>query len=184
MCSKDPPMADTEDICFVDPNWLAQNVLSADTSLEYFSNSPFYDRTCNNEVLKMQSKFREVSQDQLRNMVGIEYLVSKPDPVITIEKVHRFSPTRTETRGVFYMIHGYIYAAPSMKKVFASRLTNALFHLNKALDLYMERRTFSPFTGFTNKSHKGHFDADENNELRVVLEIVNDHNLRNDSRQV
>ena len=41
--------------------------------MAYFSESSnlFYDRTCNNEVIKMQ----RLNPDQLQNMIGVEYVL-------------------------------------------------------------------------------------------------------------
>ncbi|KAL0266109.1 UNVERIFIED_CONTAM: hypothetical protein PYX00_011825 [Menopon gallinae] len=121
-----------EEVCFIDPCWLAKNVLNPSNALEYFSSSPFYDRTCNNEVLKMQSKFRKVTQDQLHNM------------------------------------------APRIQRIYCSRLTNALFYLYNALDLYLERRTFDVRDGFKRKSHADDSCYGNDSDLQNALKIMNE----------
>lgn len=172
-------MAKMEEICFIDPSWLAQNVLSSSNALEYFSSSPFYDKTCNNEVLKMQSKFREVTQDQLHNMVGIEYALGKPSPVITIEKLHRHSSKKADVLAVFYIVHGYIYQAPRVQQIYSGRLANALFYLYNALDLYRERRAFDIRDGFRRKSHDEDLYCENDSELQYAIKLMNEYDINN-----
>lgn len=59
---------DLAHICFRDGAWIqARGGLGAHNVMEYFSLSQFYDRTCNNEVAKMQTQFtqQQASQDPL-----------------------------------------------------------------------------------------------------------------------
>lgn len=172
-------MTKTEEICFTDPYWLAQNVLSRSNALEYFSSSPFYDKTCNNEVLKMQSKFREVTPDQLHKMVGIEYALGKPSPVITIEKLYRHSSKNVDVLAIFYIVNGYIYQAPRVQKIYSSRLTNALFYIYNALDLYRERRTFDIRDGFKRKSQDDDFYSENDSELQYAIKLMNEYDINN-----
>lgn len=55
MFSDNPPPANPLHISWQDGRWPA-NFINASNVLEYFSNpyNPFYDRTCNNENIKMQ----------------------------------------------------------------------------------------------------------------------------------
>lgn len=53
--------ADLSNTSFKDVIWLQRFPLSKVSVLDYFSLSPFYDRSCNNEVLKMQTKFTNVA---------------------------------------------------------------------------------------------------------------------------
>lgn len=67
-------MENLEHVCFRDVSWLQINGgLRAEMVLEYFSLSQFYDRTCNNEVLKMQARFTGgiFSIDQLKYDVSV-----------------------------------------------------------------------------------------------------------------
>lgn len=172
-------MTKMEEICFVDPYWLAQNVLSRSNALEYFSSSPFYEKTCNNEVLKMQSKFCEVTQDQLQNMVGIEYALGKPTPVIAIEKLYRHSSKNVDVLAVFYIVNGYIYQAPQVQKIYSTRMANALFYIYNALDLYRERRTFDIRDGFRRKSHEEDLYCENDSELQYAIKLMNEYDINN-----
>lgn len=52
-----PPMpgVDMTGICFRDQLWLNTYPLERNLVFDYFALSPFYDWTCNNEQLRMQS---------------------------------------------------------------------------------------------------------------------------------
>jgi len=43
--------------------------LNADNALDYFARSDFYDKSCNNEHIRMQHQSREA----LKQMVGLEF---------------------------------------------------------------------------------------------------------------
>ncbi len=79
-------------ISWHDTQWLS--FLNQHTVMEYFSerSNPFYDRTCNNEILKMQRG----SPEQLVHMQGIEFcLLHVQEPILfVIRKQHRTSPTQ------------------------------------------------------------------------------------------
>lgn len=112
--------------------------------MDYFSEktNPFYDRTCNNEIVKMQRQ----SLDQLKyvhpekkmleleitnneicifsNMNGIEYiLLHVQGPILyVIRKQHRHSPSDVTPIADYYIIAGTVYQAPDLASVFNSRL--------------------------------------------------------------
>lgn len=69
--------------------------LRADNVLEYFSQSPFFDRRSNNAVLKMQSQFQNFGdvKEALKKMRGIEFVVSHQSPpdLFVINKQQRES---------------------------------------------------------------------------------------------
>lgn len=75
-----------------DSAWIP--ILEPSNVMAYFSESSnlFYDRTCNNEVIKMQ----RASPEQLQNMTGIEYcLLHVQEPILyIIRKQHRHSTTQ------------------------------------------------------------------------------------------
>jgi mediator of RNA polymerase II transcription subunit 6 len=67
------------------------------TVMDYFANhsNPFYDRMCNNEIIKMQ----RLSADHLVNMTGVEYVVlHTQEPILyIIRKQKRSSPNNVST---------------------------------------------------------------------------------------
>ncbi|XP_064816529.1 mediator of RNA polymerase II transcription subunit 6-like [Oncorhynchus masou masou] len=68
-------------ISWVDSGWVP--ILNPGNVLDYFSerSNPFYDRTCNNEVVKMQ----RLTLEHLNQMVGVEYiLLHAQEPILYI----------------------------------------------------------------------------------------------------
>lgn len=106
---------------FKDVNWLKYNILNRDNALEYFSLSPFYDRTCNNELLKMQSIETTLN-------TGIEYRVMKECETLVIEKFER---PKENTVSLYYIVEGSIYMSPNLHALISSRLTAAAFYLKE-----------------------------------------------------
>uniref|UniRef100_A0A9L0SM51 Mediator of RNA polymerase II transcription subunit 6 n=1 Tax=Equus caballus TaxID=9796 RepID=A0A9L0SM51_HORSE len=81
-------------ISWVDSSWIP--ILNSGSVLDYFSerSNPFYDRTCNNEVVKMQ----RLTLEHLNQMVGVEYiLLHAQEPILfIIRKQQRQSPTQVD----------------------------------------------------------------------------------------
>ncbi|CAD5119201.1 DgyrCDS7836 [Dimorphilus gyrociliatus] len=121
-------------------------MLNPSNILEYFSQSPFYDRTCNNEIIKMQ----RLKVNQLQNMTGIEYfLIHTQEPIFyVIRKIHRNSPTQTSTICDYYIIDGSIYQAPDLSSVLNSRLLNATHNLSSAFAEVRSYFRYHPSVGY------------------------------------
>lgn len=49
-----PPEDDLTHLSFKDPMWLQAFPLNVHSALDYFALSQFYDKKCNNEIIKMQ----------------------------------------------------------------------------------------------------------------------------------
>uniref|UniRef100_A0A8D0CQ25 Mediator of RNA polymerase II transcription subunit 6 n=1 Tax=Sander lucioperca TaxID=283035 RepID=A0A8D0CQ25_SANLU len=83
-------------ISWVDSGWVP--ILNPGNVLDYFSerSNPFYDRTCNNEVVKMQ----RLTLEHLNQMVGVEYiLLHAQEPILyIIRKQQRQSPTQEKAK--------------------------------------------------------------------------------------
>ncbi|XP_037071887.1 mediator of RNA polymerase II transcription subunit 6-like [Pollicipes pollicipes] len=130
-----------------DSTWIP--ILSANNVMDYFAErtNPFYDRTCNNEVIKMQ----RINPDHLHNLVGLEYtLLHVQEPILyVIRKEHRHSPNQVTPLADYYVIAGKVYQVPDLGSVINSRLTSAINHLQEAFE---EARSFSryhPSKGYT-----------------------------------
>lgn len=131
-------------------------MLNQSNILDYFSerSNPFYDRTCNNEVIKMQ----RLGPDQLVNMTGLEYtLLHAQEPILyVIRKQSRHSPTHVTPLADYYIIGGIVYQAPDIQTVVNSRILNTLFHLQSAFD-----KTLSYSKYHSNKGYWFEFNDSE-----------------------
>lgn len=119
-------------VSWFDSNWIP--FLNASNVMDYFSDksNSFYDRTCNNEIVKMQRQ----SMEQLKNMNGVEYiLLHVKEPILyVIRKQHRHSPDETTPQADFYIIAGKVYQAPDLASVFNSRILSTVHNLQQAFD--------------------------------------------------
>ncbi|KAI5191234.1 mediator of RNA polymerase II transcription subunit 6 [Nematocida minor] len=126
-----------ENTCFRDPIWLQHNLLTSDSILEYFSFSQFYDKNCNNEVLKMQTMHSTLSgiDGFLKKMCGIQYSLhyAEEPSLFIIKKYERLSPEKVLMLDYFYIMHGTVYQAPTESEVSRTRYTNVLFSMFDSL---------------------------------------------------
>jgi len=117
-------------IAWSNKQWMGYFPLNGMTVMDYFSLSPFYERACNNEIVKMQ----RLEPSVLQTMVGIEYQVDLvQEPVLfSIHKIHRVSPTETRLLAVYYIAQGVVYQSPTMHHVLTSRLLHCVHNLRKS----------------------------------------------------
>ncbi|XP_063703259.1 mediator of RNA polymerase II transcription subunit 6 [Culicoides brevitarsis] len=119
-------------ISWHDSNWIP--ILNTQNVMDYFSekSNPFYERTCNNEVVRMQRQ----SMDNLSNMIGVEYiLLHVQEPILyVIRKQHRHSPESVTPLADYYIIAGIVYQAPNLENVFSSRILSTVQHLQSAFE--------------------------------------------------
>jgi mediator of RNA polymerase II transcription subunit 6 len=185
-------MEDLENVSFRDEAWLSITKLNEDNALEYFSFSPFYERTSNNEILKMQTQYNNLAdlRSKLNDMVGIQYVLEKFNDdrsLFIIHRIERHGPSDCEVLAVYYILHGNIYQAPTNYSLYQSRLANSLFYLSESLDMFQERRVYDPFAGFRMKSdfteeiHEN--EREKGNEeikffYKVLNEFIKDEKLR------
>jgi mediator of RNA polymerase II transcription subunit 6 len=137
-------------VCFRDVAWLSSYPLSEASVLDYFALSQFYERTCNNEVLKMQARFTDNAAllTQLHKMTGIEYAVVKSTPpkLFVIAKQERHSPEKVSIQNVYYVLDGSVFMAPSLQSIVSSRVTASLHYLGDALDYAKQFLSFDAAT--------------------------------------
>ncbi|XP_058808989.1 mediator of RNA polymerase II transcription subunit 6 [Phymastichus coffea] len=130
-----------------DSAWIP--ILNPNNIMDYFSerSNPFYDRTCNNEMVKMQ----RLSLDQLQNMTGLEYiLLHVQEPILyVIRKQHRHCSTQATPIADYYIIAGVVYQAPDLASVVNSRLLSAVHHLQSAFEETSACARYHPSKGYS-----------------------------------
>lgn len=123
-------------------------LLNPGNIMDYFmdKSNPFYDRTCNNEIVKMQ----RVNPEQLNNMTGLEYiLLHVQEPVLyVIRKQHRHSPTQVTPQADYYIIAGVVYQAPDLCSVLNSRMLNTIHYLQSAFEEASSFSRYHPSKGY------------------------------------
>lgn len=136
-----------------DPAWIPS--LSTHNVMDYFSErtNPFYDRTCNNEVLKMQRVGMQGAgpiDQHLPSMVGVEYmLLCAQEPILyVIRKQQRHSPSQVTTLADYYIVAGVVYQAPDLASVLSSRLLSAVAHLQSAFEEARGYAKYHPSRGY------------------------------------
>lgn len=171
------PMED-ESICFYDQNFLAQNQLSKDNIMQYFSFSPFYDKNSLNEILKMQSQFANIDiSDKLTTLRGFYYIVEDEKPDLFIIARRNNNGSTTTTTRMYYCMYGYIYCAPTVKSISDARMIDTLLHFNKALDKYEEMKSFDWIKGFEFRRKEDKSKKSEE-DIKFVLEALHDFELK------
>lgn len=139
------------------PEWIQMYGLRTDNVLEYFSQSPFYDRSSNNQVLKMQSQFNESLQGkqdlygELKNMKGIEFVVAvaKEPEMWVIRKQDRLSPQEARQLATYFVVGENIYMAPTIYDILSSRLLSTTHSLSQALSIASSLPTYVPSQGYS-----------------------------------
>uniref|UniRef100_A0A667ZGT2 Mediator of RNA polymerase II transcription subunit 6 n=1 Tax=Myripristis murdjan TaxID=586833 RepID=A0A667ZGT2_9TELE len=133
-------------ISWVDSGWVP--ILNPGNVLDYFSerSNPFYDRTCNNEVVKMQ----RLTLEHLNQMVGVEYiLLHAQEPILyIIRKQQRQSATQVIPLADYYIIAGVVYQAPDLGTVIGSRVLSAVHGIQSAFDEAMSYCRYHPSKGY------------------------------------
>lgn len=142
----DKPENNTLGISWHDSAWIPH--LNQANILDYFSerSNPFYDRTCNNEVIKMQRQ----SPEQLINMQGLEYaLLHAQEPILyVVRKQIRHSQSQVAPIADYYIIGGIVYQGPDLGSVINSRVLNTIFHLQSAFDATLSFSKYHPSRGY------------------------------------
>lgn len=129
-----------------DSAWIP--ILNTTNVMDYFSerSNPFFDRTCNNEIVKMQ----RLNPEQLQNMTGLEYvLLHVQEPILyVIRKQHRHTPSQVTPLADYYVIAGVVYQAPDLASVLNSRLLSAVHHIQSSFEECASFSRYHPSKGY------------------------------------
>ena len=146
MASASDVPEDLTSVSWEDKVWLQHFPLHRGSVLDYFAHSQFYDRTCNNEQVKMQHRERNLQHGELEQMLekmtGVEYRLDVVDEVpqsasstahslYVIRKQLRSGPPRRVADGedqaapvqtLYYVLDGVVYEVPSLHALLSSRV--------------------------------------------------------------
>ncbi|EGS17427.1 uncharacterized protein CTHT_0067530 [Thermochaetoides thermophila DSM 1495] len=138
--------------------------------LFYFRESPFYDKTSNNEVLYQQGlhnqtmmqflETRERFERRLREMSGLEFVVAQ-EPAETapgtgtgvwvINKQTRRKRQGEEdeisVHGTYFLVGENVYMAPTLADIISMRLASASSSISRLLPIAASVQSWSPGTG-------------------------------------
>ncbi|KAJ3183983.1 Mediator of RNA polymerase II transcription subunit 6 [Gaertneriomyces sp. JEL0708] len=144
---------DLTHVSWKDTGFLQMFGLNEQNIMDYFARSPFYDLSCINEQLRMQSMHNQhLSAEQLdkRQMTGIDYELLYAIPqsglfVITVG--NRRSPTQVDTIGAYYVIEGTVYQSPDLYTLLSNRIYTSLHHVESAFQEVQSQATYHPAMG-------------------------------------
>lgn len=140
-------MSDQLRISWHDSTWIPH--LNPANILDYFcqKSNPFYDKTCNNEIAKMQ----RLTPDQMLMMTGKEYiLLHVQEPILyVIRKQDRTAPDAATPLVDYYILAGVVYQAPDLNSIIQSRVLNSALNLKSALEEFQSICSFNPSTGYS-----------------------------------
>lgn len=127
------PGTEMTSISFRDQLWLSAYPLDRNLVFDYFALSPFYDRTCNNEQLRMES-IHPLDMNHLSKKTGMEYILqdAQEPHLFVIRKQKREGPEKVSAQAAYYVLDGSIYQAPHLYNVIGSRVVRSLYHITNA----------------------------------------------------
>lgn len=132
-----------------DPRWLEHFQLMPSTVLDYFSLSQFYDRSCNNEMVKAQ----RVDSKLISTLRGIEYILEPcaPDATVFIvtKRFREIAPPSLKTVATYYIVDGEVFQAPPANVVLSNRIDQMMHYLRKSFTAVRESVVLSPKGTYT-----------------------------------
>lgn len=84
---------------------------------------------------------------------------TQPSPLYTIRHVYRTSATSVKVLGIYYIVEGVIYRAPSVRSLMKANVTRTLEGVAGACRVLSVCARFQPSTGYT-----WHFEAAEDDD--------------------
>lgn len=127
-----------------DPRWLEHFQLTPATALDYFSLSQFYDRTCNNELVKAQ----RLDPKLLTSLKGLEYGLEPCAPDTTVfvitKRMREILPPKLITLQAYYIVDGEVFQAPSANQVLGNPLDMMTHYMRKSFASVRDSAVLSP----------------------------------------
>ncbi|KAG9304943.1 hypothetical protein G9A89_003111 [Geosiphon pyriformis] len=154
--------------------WILQqpNGLNSNNVLDYFSESPFWEKHCNNATLKMQTQFNDLKDlmFELKKMRGIEFQVvhERPPCLWVIRKQRRWDESQVTPLATYYVYKADVYQAPDLYSILANRVLISLWSLNMAFNACYEQVDFHPATGYTWKTAESQ-ELKENDKKKIKV---------------
>ncbi|CAG8483363.1 8941_t:CDS:2 [Ambispora gerdemannii] len=189
-------MSDSEltTIVWRHPEWIMQqpNGLNSNNVLDYFSESPFWEKHCNNATLKMQTQFNDLKDlmFELKKMKGTEFQVAheRPPFLWIIRKQNRISEYEVVPTTTYYVYKADVYQAPDLYSILANRVMISLRSLDIAFNACHDQVEFHPATGYTWKKTSTTESQDSNNKDDSNIKIIEQEsqeaiNFRESARQ-
>ncbi|MCO5563721.1 hypothetical protein L7F22_017368 [Adiantum nelumboides] len=170
-----PPGTEMTGISFRDQLWLDTFRLERGIVFDYFALSPFYDRSCNNEQLRMRG-IHPLDVSHLSKMTGIEYMlyeVQEPNLYI-FRKQKRESQEKLTAISGYYILDGSIYQAPNLHNVIGSRVVRALHFISKAFSeatSKLEKVGYEHEAEGSMSENKGADESKKQNDVFNVKEV-------------
>ena len=138
-----------EKLFFYEPMFLQNSALNKETALDYFALSPFYEKSCLNEILKMQSHNTKINiNEHLSRMEGVYYELDDNEltNLFIIYKKEILEAESTILKA-YYIMYGYIYCCPGLNHLSDNKICEILWRMNNSLDFYEENKKFDFIRG-------------------------------------
>ncbi|KAH3685102.1 hypothetical protein WICPIJ_003922 [Wickerhamomyces pijperi] len=149
-----------DEIQWKSPEFIQHFGLNTLNVLDYFAESPFYDRSCSNSTVKMQYQNLPEIQltpnllaQEMQKLTGVEFIIthSHKEQFWIIRKQHRLSQTEALPLADYYVIGANIYMAPTVKDVISSRLLATVLSMKNAISEVQKLSQYTPAEGHTYK---------------------------------
>ncbi|OAQ35132.1 MED6-domain-containing protein [Linnemannia elongata AG-77] len=126
--------------------------LNPDNVLDYFAQSPFWDPSCNNAIIRMQTQFNNLGEmtQKLKEQRGLEFaLIHERYPTLfIIQKQERKGPDWVLPMDIYYVLNGSIYMNPDIQTLLSNRILGSLFYVESAFNEARTMTEFHPSTGY------------------------------------
>lgn len=158
--SKNMSTTQLDEIQWKSPEFIQHLGLNTFNVLDYFAESPFYDRTANNSIVKMQYQnipnavlTPALLAQEMKKLVGIEYIIlhRRAEEFWIIRKQYRVNPEEAQPLADYYVIGANVYMAPTVKDVISSRLLATVLSMKNAVNEVQKLSQYTPADGHTYK---------------------------------